>query len=43
MGPSAVFAPSLGLSALAGGLFIYLVLLVTYVLSRLVLARRQAG
>ena len=43
IGLSAVFAPSLGLSALAGGLFIYLVLLVTYVLSRLVLARRQAG
>lgn len=39
---SAAFAPSVGLSALAGGLFIYLVLLVTYVLSRLVLDRRQA-
>ena len=43
IGLSAVFAPSMGLSALAGGLFIYLVLLVTYVLSRVVLARRQVG
>ena len=42
VGLSAAVVPSVGLSALAGGLFIYLVLLVTYVLSRWVLVRRQA-